>query len=252
MIELLLIYPTRMTCELIAAALQGEGDINIVGCAHSGDEALAKLGQCNTVLVSIDLPDNGAFKFARAVRQSAKDIKVLMAGLVCSNTAILRCIEEGLAGYILDDDSLADLVKKLRAVHEEEFIVSPAMASALMGRVAELKQMIKEFHTSGLNWSEDIFAELTPREWEVLQLIEQGCDNQQIANKLIIEKGTVKNHVHNILGKLDVRSREQAAMLARQLLTVPPESTSVPPLVRRFPTIESFDPSFQTSRQLHS
>ncbi|MEZ4682699.1 MAG: response regulator transcription factor [Caldilineaceae bacterium] len=228
MIQLLLVYPSRMTCELISAALCAEEDIEIVGYAHSGDEALAKLAkqECNTVLASIDLPDNGAFNFARAIRQSAKDVKVLIAGLVKSTTAILRCIEEGVSGYVLAEDSLADLVKKLRAVHDEEFIVSPAMASALIGRVAELKQMLKEFHTASLNWSDEIFAELTPREWEVLHLIEEGCDNQQIADKLIIEKGTVKNHVHNILSKLDVRSRDQAAMLARQLFAEQSDSTA--------------------------
>ncbi|MCB0111049.1 MAG: response regulator transcription factor [Caldilineaceae bacterium] len=248
MIQLLLVYPTRMTCELIAAALQGEEDINVVGYAHNGDEALSKLSkcQCDTVLVSIDLPSNEAFKFARAVRQSSKEMKILMAGLVRSNAAILRCVEEGLSGYVLDDDSLADLVKKLRAVHEEEFIVSPAMASALMDRVAELKQMIKEFHSTSLNWSEDLFAELTPREWEVLQLIEEGCDNQQIADRLVIEKGTVKNHVHNILGKLDVRSREQAALLARQLFAHPVEGKADPDLVQRFPNIESIGTSFRS------
>lgn len=251
MIELLLVYPTRMTCELIAAALHGEDDINIVGYAHNDDDAQTKLtkSKCNTVLVSIDLANNGAFKTARAIRQSAKDVKVLMAGLIRSNAAILRCVEEGVAGYVLDDDSLADLVKKLRAVHDEEFIVSPAMASALMGRVAELKQMIKEFHTASMNWSEDLFAELTPREWEVLQLIEEGHDNQQIADKLIIEKGTVKNHVHNILGKLDVRSRDQAAMLARQLFAEPKETKAGGDLIQRFPNIESIGASFAVQRQ---
>ncbi|MEZ4622218.1 MAG: LuxR C-terminal-related transcriptional regulator [Caldilineaceae bacterium] len=62
-----------------------------------------------------------------------------------------------------------------------------------------------------------LLTELTAREWEVLQLIEQGYSNQQIADKLTIEMGTVKNHVHKILDKLDVRCREQAGLLARQL-----------------------------------
>lgn len=258
MIQLLLVYPTRMTCELIAAALQGESDITVVGQAHSAEEALTKLTncKCNTILASIDLSDNGAFKFARAVRQSSKDVKLLIAGLVRSNAAILRCIEEGIAGYILAEDSLADLVKKLRAVHEQEFIVSPAMASALIERVAELKQMIKEFHSTNLHWSEDLFAELTPREWEVLQLIEEGFDNQKIADKLIIEKGTVKNHVHNILSKLDVRSREQAAMLARQLFAEQKDEKSAESLTektRYFPLIDAQATKLHTARQpLHS
>lgn len=240
MINVLLVYPTRMTCELIAAALKAETDINIVGYAQNGQEALAKLTrrECNTLLASIDLPNNCAIQLTRAIRQSPKDVKVLITGLVESNAAILRCLEEGVAGYVLAEDSLADLVRKIRAVHQEEFHLPPAVAYALMGRLAELKELIKEFHTTSMNWSEELFAELTPREWEVVQLIEQGCDNQQIAERLVIEKGTVKNHVHNILSKLDVRSREQAALLARQLFVQQKASSSAAEQNRRFPLVE--------------
>lgn len=229
MIRLLLVHHTRMTCELFAAVLREEPDMHITGYAHSSNEALAQLkkGQCNTVLIDANLPDNGALSFVRTLRQKGHDTKVLITGLVKSNTAILRCVEEGVAGYILEEDSLANLVKKIRAVHEEKFLVSPGVASALMTRVAELKQMTKDLYGISLHQTDELFAELTPREWEVLQLIEQGCNNQQIADKLVIEKGTVKNHVHSILEKLDVRSREQAALLARQLFAEQEKETPV-------------------------
>lgn len=258
MIQLILVYPNQMTCDLLSAALQPEPDINIVGCAHTDEEALtllSKESECNMVLVSIELPDNGAFKVARAVRQSEQDVKTLITELVQSKTAILRCIEEGIAGYVLVDDSLADLVKKLRAVHEEEFLVSPTMASALIERVGELKQMLKEFHTTNLNWTEELFAELTPREWDVLHLIEEGCDNQTIADQLVIEKGTVKNHVHNILSKLDVRSRNQAAMLARQLFAdEKAEKAMSRQSIPRFPLVDGIASTFQNRQKktLHS
>lgn len=230
MIRLLLVHPTHLTCELLAAVLREESDIHVVGYTHSSEEALAlvKKENCNTVLADINLPNNSALSLARMVRQKEQDVKVLITGLVKSNTAILRCIEEGVAGYILEDDSLANLVRKIRAVHEEQFMISPAVASALMARVAELKEMTKELYGISMNRTDHLFTELTPREWEVLQLIEQGCNNQQIASKLIIEKGTVKNHVHNILDKLDVHCRKQAAMLARQLFAAQHEEPPVP------------------------
>lgn len=230
MIRLLLVHPTHLTCELLAAVLREESDIHVVGYTDSSDEALAlvKKENCNTVLADISLPDNGALAFARLLRQKEPEAKVLITGLVKSNTAILRCIEEGVAGYVLEEDSLASLVKKIRAVHEEQFILSPTVASALMARVAELKEMTKELYGLSMSRTDHLFTELTPREWEVLQLIEQGCNNQQIANKLIIEKGTVKNHVHNILDKLDVHCRKQAAMLARQLFATQREETAAP------------------------
>ncbi|MEZ4869187.1 MAG: response regulator transcription factor [Caldilineaceae bacterium] len=244
MIRLLLVHPTRMTCELLAAVLREESDIHVVGYAHSSDEALTQVSKqkCNTVLVDINMPNHSALPFARNLRQTGQEVKVLITGLVKSNAAILQCIEEGVAGYVLEEDSLADLVKKIRAVHEEKFLVSPTVASALMARIAELKQMTKELYGISLNQAGDLFTELTPREWEVLQLIEQGCNNQQIADKLVIEKGTVKNHVHNILDKLDVHCREQAALLARQLFANHCEEEAVPAdSLRTLPLMEAWE-----------
>ena len=96
-------------------------------------------------------------------------------------------------------------------------MLSPKVAASLMARAAELKQMTKALYGIQTEYIDDMFAELTPREWEVLQHIEEGLSNEAIAKELVIEKGTVKNHVHNILSKLDVHCREQAAILARQI-----------------------------------
>lgn len=242
MIRLLLVHHTRMNCELLATVLRGETDLEIVGYAHSSEEAVAtiKKQSCDIILANINLPDNDAIRLVRALQQGNERAKVLITGLVKSNAAVLRCVEEGVAGYVLEEDSLADLVKKIRDVYESRFSVSPSIASALMARVAELKQMTKELCGISLSRADDLFTELTPREWEVLQLIEQGCNNQQIAEKLIIEKGTVKNHVHNILSKLDVHCREQAAMLARQIFAEQLTNAPVQPApVRTFSLMDS-------------
>lgn len=230
MIRLFLVNPKRMDCELLSSVLQGEEDIEVVGFSHDSEEALTKIrrGRCDTVLVDINLPSNGALNIARTLQKNGSEAKVLIGGLVRSKSAILHCIEEGVAGYVLEDDSLAVLVKKIRAAHEGEFIVSPAIASALMARVAELKDMATQLNGVNLSDAEEFFTEITPREWEVLQLIDKDYNNQQIAEKLVIEKGTVKNHVHNILSKLNVKSREQAAMLMRQFTQYQNEGTEAP------------------------
>lgn len=219
MIQLLLVQRTRMKCELIASALEGEVDFHIVGYAHNCEEVSSHIRKatCNTIVIDVELLNNGLWDCIRKLRQSSGDIKVLISGIMESNVAILRYIEEGFHGYILEDDSVATMVHKLRGVHEDEFIVSPSVASALITRVAELKEWIRNMRGPDSDLTANLLAELTPREWEVLRLIEQGFDNQEIAKRLFIEKGTVKNHVHNILGKLDLRCRKQAAFLARQL-----------------------------------
>lgn len=229
MIRLLVLHPTRMTCELFAAVLREEEDIEVAGFAHNNEDALKLLGRqsCDVVLVDVSLPNSEALSVARQISQKWENTKVLITGLVKSKTAILRCVEEGVAGYVLQEESLADLVKKIRAAHEDEFVVAPDVASMFMSRIAELKQMTKDLYGISTKNVGELFTELTPREWEVLRLIERGLSNQEIAANLVIEKGTVKNHVHNILSKLDVHCREQAATLARQMLANRSETTAI-------------------------
>lgn len=132
---------------------------------------------------------------------------VSSAAEVSAKAAVLRYIEEGAAGYVVEEDSLGDLVRKIRRVYANEFLVSPHIGGALIARLAELKRRVNSVRTMSALESFHEPAELTPREWEILRLIEQGMSNQEIANSLVIEMGTVKNHVHNILRKLDVQSR---------------------------------------------
>lgn len=220
MIKLLLVHQARLTCELFAAVLRDEPDVQIVGTAEDKQDALKKAANaaCNTVLIDINLPDGGAMSLVRALRQRETDVSILVMGLVNSKSAILYCIEEGIDGYVLESESLSILVKKLRDVRAGRYQLSPSVASALIARVADLKRLTQELYGVSRRWEEDMFTELTPREWEVLMLIEKNYNNQEIAEELVITPGTAKNHVHNILSKLDVSSREQAALLMRQML----------------------------------
>jgi DNA-binding NarL/FixJ family response regulator len=218
MIRVLVVHKVRLTCDLTAAALRSEPDIKVVECAQSADEALTKLSRrpVDVALVNINLPDNEALRFTRAVARAGRNVKVLITGLIQSKTAVLRYIEEGAAGYVLEDDSLTELVRKIRRVYANEFLVSPHIGGALVARLTELKRQVATIRSLSAAESFQEPAELTPREWEILQLIDRGYSNQQIAEALVIEMGTVKNHVHNILRKLDVQSRKHAVIFARQ------------------------------------
>lgn len=220
MIRVIVVHETRLICELEATVLRNFSDIDIVACASTADEALAwmKKYPCDVVLVSVTLPEDGAFMLTKSVAKFNSSIKVLITGLTESKAVILRCIEEGVAGYVHTDESLTDLVAKIRSVCHGEFFVSPGIAAALITRIGELKKLVTELNGFKDMNPNHLYAELTERECEVLDLIEQGYSNQEIANSLCIELGTVKNHVHNILDKLDVRTRKHAAIIARQAL----------------------------------
>jgi DNA-binding NarL/FixJ family response regulator len=209
-IGVLLVNRSRLICSVMTAALEGEPDIQVIGSATSVDEALelARSENCDVVLVRNNLPNEGALKLAEALRDNVSSVKVLITGVAEQEEVILRFLEAGAVGYILSTETMTDLVKNIQAACRGEALVSPGMAGSLISRITELKQVrpIPEYR-----YRLDQVADLTPREQEVLELIGEGLSNQEIAVRLVIEVGTVKNHVHSILQKLDVSDRDDAA-----------------------------------------
>jgi DNA-binding NarL/FixJ family response regulator len=208
MIHALVVHQAQLISSLITSVLSEEEDVYVVGRAASVEEALAKieLGNCNIILVAATLPDRGALELTKTVAEHYSHIKVLVIGLPESESMILEYVAAGAAGYVLQDVPVERLLDNVRAVHEDKAIVSPTVAAALMERIAELSRI-----TSQHQLNPEAYDLLTPREREVLALIGEGLTNQQIGERLFIEVGTVKNHVHNILKKLEVNSREEAA-----------------------------------------
>ena len=208
MIRVLVVHQTPLICSLISSVLSEEPDIYIIGQVTTVDEALATLEKetCNMILVAATLTNNGAMKLTETVAQSDPAIKVLIIGLPESKNAILQYVAAGASGYVLQDVSVDKLLDHVRAVYDEKALISPTIAAALMDRIAELSRISSQYELDA-----SVCDALTPREHNVLDLIGEGFTNQEIADRLFIEVGTVKNHVHNILKKLDVSSREEAA-----------------------------------------
>jgi DNA-binding NarL/FixJ family response regulator len=206
MIRVLVVDEERLMCAVMASVLDGEPDLSVVGSAVTPDEALEHADTCDIVLVSTSLPDNGALLVTRAIADGELPTKALVFGLGESEPEILTYIEAGAAGYVLKEASVEDLVENIRAVADGQALVSPVIARSLMERVADLVRICDD-----LGITVGGIAELTRRETEVLELIAEGKTNQEIADEMIIELGTVKNHVHNLLKKLNVSNRAEAA-----------------------------------------
>jgi len=207
-INLLLVNEIRLMGNVIAAALEDEPDIHVIACVTNMDDAMKIVQEkdVDVALVSTRLPDQGALKLTSAITELTPSTKVLALGLTEEKQRVLRYVEAGATGYVLKDDSLEDLIETVRAAQDGKVFVSPQIAAALMERLSNLAHMF-----SGIENSVSDTASLTSRELEVLQLIGDGLTNQRIAEQLVIEVGTVKNHVHNILDKLNVGSRGEAA-----------------------------------------
>ena len=205
MIRVLLVNEIRLMSNVVAATLEDESDIQVVGSATTIEQALNLAANCDVVLISTRLPNEGALELIRALNEQYPEVKSLVLGLAESEEEILQYIEVGARGYVLKDDSVQELLRNIRAASSGEAMISPEIAAALMNRVNELAQVFAE--AAAIPDAVD----LTPREHEVLQLIGQDLTNQEIADRLVIEVGTVKNHVHRILQKLNVNSRQDAA-----------------------------------------
>lgn len=207
-INLLLVNETRLMGNVIAAALEGEPDINVIACVTNIEDAMQIVRErdIDVALVSTRLPDLGALKLTNAITELTPSTKVLALGLTEEKQHVLRYVEAGATGYVLKDDSLEGMIETIRAVREGKVFVSPQIAAAIMERLSSLARLFSDVENSVAETTD-----LTSRELEVLQLIGEGQTNQQIAEHLVIEVGTVKNHVHNILDKLHVSSRGEAA-----------------------------------------
>ena len=205
----LLVIEVRLIANLFASVLEDEVGMEIAGFVSTPDDALEFLErrQADVVLVSAGLPNQGALKLTRTIMESSPSTKVLILGLAEENQPdTLRYIEAGAAGYILKDSSLKDLVNIIRLAQRGEAQVSTRIAGAMMERLFRLASVF-----SAVENRMDGDVRLTSRELEDLEFISEGLTNQEIAARLVVEVGTVKNHVHRILEKLKVNSRQEAA-----------------------------------------
>jgi DNA-binding NarL/FixJ family response regulator len=205
-IRVLIVDHIRLTGDMFSAVLDDQPDIDVIGFCTSPQMALSQLKNCDVVLVSTNFPEDGAIPLIKSISRQGTGIKVLVVGLAESNKTIVRFIEAGSHGFIRREDSVEDLLKNIRSAYRGEALLAPDLASELISRLAELSYTFEELQPDSGH-----IACLTAREREVLRLIGRDFSNREIANHLIIEVGTVKNHVHNILSKLNVKSRREAA-----------------------------------------
>ncbi len=206
MIRILLVNEIPLMGNVIASVLEDEPGITVLGCATTVEQALERAVEADVVLVSTRLPQRGALKITQTLASAQPPVKVLVFGLTESKAQILHYVQAGAAGYVLKDDSVEKLVAQIRSAYNDQALVSPEIAAALMTRLAELAQM-----SANVAIGQPSSVDLTPREHEILELIAEDLTNRQIAERLVIKVGTVKNHVHSILQKLEVQNREDAA-----------------------------------------
>ena len=186
--------------------LELEDDIQVVGLAINGEEALKLAQQLkpDVILLDINMPQMNGIQALRRLKDMGTDSKVIILTIHDDKEYLFETINIGAAGYVLKDAESSSLVKAIRNVYNGDSYIHPTLASAL----------VKEFNKVGKSEDESKKERLTRREYEVLILIAEGNNNREIADNLFISEKTVKNHVSNIFKKIEVNDRTQAAIYA--------------------------------------
>lgn len=196
--------------ESLVSLLNNQPDLLVVGEAGSVKEAIPLAEKLNPdlILMDIGLPDADGLEAARIILSKQPNIKIVMLTIYESDDLLFNAIACGAKGYLLKNMPVAKLLAAIRGLERGEAALSRTMTSRVLDHYSKT--------VSGGAVSKAAFDLLTPRELEILHLITDGTGNRQIAKTLVLTENTVKVHVHNILKKLNLRNRHQAADYARQ------------------------------------
>lgn len=206
MIRVLIVTDIRLYREGLAQMLGRAECLEVVGAVARCEDALASIALAAPDIVLLDLGTPDGLSAIGAIRMAAPNVGVVALAVAEVEGDVLACAEAGAVGYVLREASVDDLVTVLQSVARGEAICSPRIAATLFHRVAAL---------SAARGSQPSLLLLTGREREIIRLLDHGFSNKEIARQLGIEVATVKNHVHNILEKLRVHRRGEAAARIR-------------------------------------
>ena len=193
-----------------------EDDIDVVGEAGDGVAAtdLASTVVPDVILMDVRMPKRSGIEACLTIKEVAPSAKIIMLTVSDEEADLYEAVKNGASGYLLKDSSIDEVAQAIRVVADGQSLISPSMAIKLLD---EFKQMSRSDRQQVPG------PRLTDRELEVLKLVAQGLNNREIAKRLFISENTVKNHVRNILEKLQLHSRMEAVMYAvrEKLLDIP-------------------------------
>ena len=187
--------------------LEASGDMEVVGEAGTAEEALARIPATRPQVAVLDvrLPDGNGVEVCREVRSRHPEIQCLMLTSFSDDEALMDAIMAGAAGYVLKQIRGNDLAEAIRRVAKGESLLDPAVTRRVLDRLRNPAPV------------DDRLAQLTDQERRILELIAEGLTNREIGNRLHLAEKTVKNYVSNLLAKLGMSRRTEAAVFATKL-----------------------------------
>ncbi len=207
MIKVLIVDDQSLIREGLSMMLSLYDEIFLVGEASNGKEALDILrkSEVDLVLMDIRMPVMDGVEATKIIKEKYPHVKVLILTTFKEDEYIFEGLKNGADGYLLKDISSEELVKAMETVYSGNVLLQPEIAKKIMGALIEKKTREDD--------KRDLVKELTRREYEIALLVGEGKTNKEISEILYITEGTVKNHLTNILDKLNLKDRTQLALL---------------------------------------
>ena len=211
MIRIVLADDQALFREALRMLISSQQDLDVVGEAANGEEVIQLANSCrpNVVLMDLQMPIMNGVAATRQLHSQLPDCRVIALTTFDGDEYVFDCLRAGAVGYLLKDAPSENLFAAIRAAARGESFLQPSVTTRVIAEFTRLSDQPVQPST--------LIEPLSDREEEVLRLIAKGSSNREIADALFITEGTVKNHVTNILSKLDVRDRTQAALKAREL-----------------------------------
>jgi DNA-binding NarL/FixJ family response regulator len=215
-IRILIVDDQALFREGLRTLLSVQPDFDIVGEAGNGEDGLKMAVQTHpdVVLMDLRMPIMDGVKTTERIKSSLPACRVIVLTTFDDDELVFDGLRAGAIGYLLKDVSSNKLFDAIRAASRGEYFLLPAITAKVIAEFARIPR-------SNPSRSHDSAETLSPRENEILRLVASGDSNKEIAERLVISEGTVKNHLSNILAKLSVKDRLQAVIRARELGWLP-------------------------------
>lgn len=209
-IRVLIVDDQPLIRQALKLLLAGEGALQVVGEADEGESAIRQVEalQPDVVLMDIQMPVMDGVAATREICQRFAQTKVLVLSVDDDNEYVAQALRYGAAGYLLKNTPPEELALAIQAVHRGYTYLGPGLGKKIIAQIPDPTL------NSSVGWDK-----LTPREQEIVRLIATGANNREIAEALHISEKTVKNHITNILSRLNLRDRIQVAIFAHSNLT---------------------------------